>query len=326
MSNTKWKKGLLKTGLPLESVVTNELSKHGHMISGEYPYIRPNESNQLKEFSVDIKTFKSLDVEGLGHSNYLELLVECKYRQPGTSWVFSPYPSETIMIGLIHTTEDIQPYKSLGTHCFDYELDTGFCIKGVEISVNGEGYNDNVRHGVFQLRYAMPVLMNHAYEMVYDLTMGKGVFHLCPILVTTAVLRVFKPNLSMDDFQNAESIDEVTEIKKSIIINEDQGPQLKEFSEKIANKFIDERKDLEQLLSLIDNALTGDAWKNRHAPDLDTVKRSFNHATERVLIVNNEYLDEELERLETSLIKSIESTKIYGHLEYEVDKFTLTKK
>ncbi len=57
----KWKTGFLKTGLPLEYVTSNIFNKLGHEIFGEYPYIRPNESKELKEFSVDLRTYKCLD-------------------------------------------------------------------------------------------------------------------------------------------------------------------------------------------------------------------------------------------------------------------------
>ena len=60
-ANNKWKMGLLKTGLPLEYVTSNILNKIGHDIFGEYPYIRPDENKKLKEFSVDLRTYKCLD-------------------------------------------------------------------------------------------------------------------------------------------------------------------------------------------------------------------------------------------------------------------------
>ena len=62
-SSSKWKTGFLKIGLPLEYVTSNILNRIGHEIFGEYPYIRPNESRELKEFSVDLRTHKCLDDE-----------------------------------------------------------------------------------------------------------------------------------------------------------------------------------------------------------------------------------------------------------------------
>ena len=47
LSNIKWKTDFLKTGLPLEYVTANALSKMGHTIFGEYPYNRPNENEDL---------------------------------------------------------------------------------------------------------------------------------------------------------------------------------------------------------------------------------------------------------------------------------------
>ena len=97
--DSKWKTGLLKTGLPLEYVTARALSERGHGILGEYPYTHPDESGKLKEFSVDIRTHKTLKSDDC--LLVLSMLVECKYRQPGVSWVFAPLPGETYPIGVV---------------------------------------------------------------------------------------------------------------------------------------------------------------------------------------------------------------------------------
>lgn len=101
MPNKKWKTGFLKTGLPLEYVTSNILNAKGYSIFGEYPYVRPNENGDYREFSIDIRAHKCLNSDD--RLFVLDALVKCKFRQPGTTWIFSPFPSDSMPIGLVHT-------------------------------------------------------------------------------------------------------------------------------------------------------------------------------------------------------------------------------
>lgn len=311
-SNSKWKTGFLKTGLPLEYVTSNILDKLGHSIFGEYPYIRPNEKKELTEFSVDLRSYKCVDAED--KLIILSMLVECKYRQPGTSWIFSPYPNDIIPTGLLNSTEDLVPVRIGYTAVNKFEKDIGYCVSGIELSNDGTGNTNGAKHGVFQLRFAMPILLKNDLESSLERTFydGKNIDLSCSILVTTADIRVIKKNLQLNDFTNADNLDEVTEIKESIILNETPGPQLQEFADSIANDFLSKHPELEKRLSEIENVLDGEEWKDRFAPDIDTIQRSFGYSTERVLIVNHKYLEKTLLRLENAIKKDIEEEKVYG--------------
>jgi hypothetical protein len=166
-SSKHWKNGLLKTGLPLEYVVSNVLNRKGHEVFGTYPYIRPDESKVLKEFSVDLRTYKCLDSKD--RLIILSMLVECKYRQPDTSWIFSPFPSKTVPIGLIQSSEDLVPVRLNSDSIWKFEETTGYCISGVELNKNGDGKAEGMKHGIFQLRFAMPVLLKNTYESALKL-------------------------------------------------------------------------------------------------------------------------------------------------------------
>ena len=248
-SNSKWKTGLLKTGLPLEYVTSNILNRNGHKIFGEYPYIRPNESKELKEFSVDIRTHKCLA------SNeqliVLSMLVQCKYRQPVTCWIFSPFPSTTIAIGMVQSTEDLVPIRLQGDSMREFEVEVGYSISEIELDSNGNGNTGGSKHGVFQLRFAMPVLLKNPYEhtLKHKQSEGRYIDLLCSILVTTAEIRVIKPNLNLTDFTNAEAIDDVTEIREAVILNERPGPQLQDFADALADELIENHPELSEKLS-----------------------------------------------------------------------------
>lgn len=323
MSDTKWKTGFLKTGLPLEYVTSNILNEKDYSIFGEYPYLRPNENGDYKEFSIDIRAHKCID----NHDRLyvLDVLIECKFRQEGTVWVFSPFPSNTMAIGLVHSTENLVPVRLQGDALWNFEKNIGYCVSGVELMNNGGGNTDGARHGVFQLRYGMPVLLKNSYELALDHTWcaGRYIDFICPILVTTAELRVIKPNLQLEDFTNADELDDVSEIRAAVILNESAGPQLQGFADSLAEKLISSRPELSQRLIELSKVLRGDEWINRYAPDLNTIMRSFGHSAERVLIVNYKHLDSILSKLEEALLEDISTEKIYASIDESKDGFSL---
>jgi len=313
-SSNKWKNGFLKTGLPLEYVTSNILDDLGHFIFGEYPYIRPDERKELKEFSVDLRTYKTLDNSNDERLIVLSMLIECKYRQQGTSWIFSPFPSDMVPLGIMNSTENITATRIGNENVLKFEQNIGYCISGVELSADGSGNTNGVKHGVFQLRFAMPKFVKNSYASGLERTFYDGRFIelSCAILVTTADIRVIKSNITLEDFTSANELDDVFEIKEAIILNERPGPQLQEFADKLAEELIEEYPNLEKRLLDIDKVLIGKEWKNRYSPDLDTIKRSIVHSAERILIINHKYLDKVIKELEKALQEDIKMEKIYG--------------
>lgn len=325
--NTKWKTGLLKTGLPLEFVTTNILNKLDHKIFGEYPYIRPNESKELKEFSVDIRTYKTLDNYNDERLIILSMLVECKYRQPGTSWIFSPYPSDLIPLGILNSTEDIVPVRIENEAVLKFEQKIGYCISGVELSPDGTGNTNGAKHGLFQLKFAMPEFLKNDYANGLEHTYYEGRFIdlSCAVLVTTADIRLIKKDINLDDFKSAEDLDAVTELKEAIILNETPGPQLQEFADSIAEDLFKKHPELNKRLEDIDKVLVGKEWKNRCAPDLDTIKRSIGYSAERILIVNHKFLEKTIKNLEKAIQKDIRKEKVYGKVIENENGFDIIK-
>ena len=324
-SSSKWKTGFLKTGLPLEYVTSNILNRIGHEIFGEYPYIRPNESGELKEFSVDLRTHKCLDDED--KLIILSMLVECKYRQPGTYWVFSPYPSTTYPIGILNSTEDLVPVRIGYNSVWNFEQSIGYCISGVELTNDGNGNTNGAKHGIFQLRFAMPVFVQKKYENTVGHTHSDGRFInlSCGVLVTTADIRVIKPNLELKDFDLANDLDSVTELKEAVILNEKAGPQLQDFADSLADELIEKHPELEKRLMDIDKVLVGEEWKTRIAPDIDTIKRSLGHSAERILIVNEKFLEKTIKNLEKTIREDIKEEKVYGKVIEKKGGFEIIK-
>ena len=319
--NAKWKSGLLKTGLPLEYVTARILSEKGHSIFGEYPYIRPNESGELREFSVDLRTWKWFDSQS-DFTGGLSILVECKYRQPGTKWIFAPLPGEAYPIGLVNSTEDLVPVRLHNSEAiWNVEKNLGYCVGGIELSKDGSGVASRVRHGVFQLRYAMPPLLRHELENAYKYAWFKGhhIDLLFPMLVTTAELRLLKKGLELDDFKNANEISELTDVRDALVLNERPGPQLQEFADEHARDFIVAHPKLETRLDALSQVLVGPKYENRAAPNLESIERSFGFSTERILVVTYDALDRVLTRISDAIDENLKSATIYGSYQDDVD-------
>lgn len=254
--------------------------------------------------------------------------MECKYHQPGTTWIFSPYPTKDFVpIGLIHSTENLVPVRLHGNSLWKFEESLGYCVSGVELMNNSGGNTDGTRHGVFQLHYGMPVLLKNLYKgtINHSFSSGRYIDFICPILVTTADIRVIKPDLQLEIFLDASELDEVSELKEAVILNERAGPQLQSFADFLAEEFISNSPELKSRLAALDEVLVGREWEKRHAPDVDTIRRSFSQSTERVLIVNYKFFETILLKLEKALMEDIATEKVYAKIEDEKNEFSLIK-
>lgn len=197
---------LLSSSLPLEYSLAKELVRKRFSTSADYQCERDEDVDL--DWSVDLyaSTFPFQSTTSLNAE--LDLLVECKYRRPGTVWLFFPDPNRA----------DFSPFRFGGTlHCIDqfspYEVGVGdnledhypLCYKGVEIRPEGiepsgkRKVVDDVelKHGQLQLQWAIPKLIDeHVRSALHSLNFGNcddllGLFF-ASLLVTTADIRVAK--------------------------------------------------------------------------------------------------------------------------------------
>src|SRR5689334_17446118 len=95
MSNTgsdKWKGKLLSSSLPLEFEVARLMARRGFTVSSDFPYLR-DDAGVPKEFSVDLLSgWLAAKLPKGQPSCWLSLLLECKYRRHGITWLFLPNP------------------------------------------------------------------------------------------------------------------------------------------------------------------------------------------------------------------------------------------
>lgn len=216
MTDKQWKKSLLSSGLPLEHSVAGILKRLGLGVHVEYNYIRRNELGQDVKFSVDLCAIHRDERKGL----LLSLLLECKYCARGTLWVFVPDESEAPF-------NQVRPSYFTGTDLFAsnsvstlstmtlYEQEQAV-LRGIQIAEHGNVAPGAVAEAVAQLRYAS---LEQSLEWTgYHLNNAKlfgpkdpriPAASVC-IVVTTAELRVLKPHTTLEAFEQAQRLEDLT--------------------------------------------------------------------------------------------------------------------
>lgn len=228
----KWKNALLKTSLPLEYLVANILSEQGYFVWGEFSYSRSNEQGINTEFSVDLRANDLLEKRKDQPWADLTLLVECKYNYPGVRWVFAPLAKSSLIItGVVNVFEDLCTRRITDKDAiYSVDNDLPFCVKGIELH-SSDANPQSIEHGLHQLRWALPQLASEIFRTQAttnhdeDLHIG----FICPILVTTASLHVFREGLNLEAFQNASDLEEVAEQVDALVVYRERGPQLNKY-------------------------------------------------------------------------------------------------
>lgn len=219
MSDKKWKSSLVSSSLPLEHEVARILVAKGFSVEADYTYAR-DDAGRLKDFSVDINAtgyspFNDPNqVDGM-----LELLVECKQRVRGTKWLFLPDVNKPafskIYLGCaLQAFDDFSKFVVDKIPTYDFTKRTPCCYKGIEVQQAGGVYESEIRHGIEQLRFAMPRLMINAMmnNMMHHPEDNKP-FIVCPILLTNAELLIMNKGLTI---AKVEAADDLAELGKPV--------------------------------------------------------------------------------------------------------------
>ncbi|MBW3623805.1 MAG: hypothetical protein KY468_10410 [Armatimonadetes bacterium] len=299
-TQNKWKDFLLKSSLPLEMLVSDELLVQGYYTWGEYAYLRKNEDAREVEFSIDVFAGREFEENGL-HWGTLNILVECKYNHPSVRWVFNPLPyisSEKNYVSIIDdlSFEQIQRkpfFESLPS--FDY------CASGIELNSNGFDPN-TITRGLSQLRYCLPNLLSDEALKIARAYNDKDQYisFICPMLVTTAPLYLMKSGLTLEDFRNASSLTDVAEEKQVLLSYQKQSLQLDEYSEKAKEHLL---KRSPNLISRLRELFPLKYPYSPLPPEL-LFSYHFSSVTRKILIVNFNSLGDVLHKLKECVFES----------------------
>lgn len=238
MQNNKWKDYLLKSGLPLEFEVKKVLDKLGFCSKSEFAYLRENENNILTEFSYD------LDSEILIKEHCFELLIECKYRDESTNWLFLPedYNESTRGIGStdFRNTNDFFYPKDYNDKVFKY-LNlikiSPLCSKGIEICSTGPNPK-TIDQAISQISYAVVDKVILAMEKQLKGNQEElFIYHHVPVIVTTANLFRLNANVTIESIKGANNIQELSSKHDVLLIEPTISLDLKKYAYKKLSDF-----------------------------------------------------------------------------------------
>ena len=219
----------MSSSLPLEFEVAKALVAKDFSVTADFTYSR-DDLALVKDFSVDLRAtaFTRSAFRQKRPSCPVDLLVECKQRARST-WLFFPDPNKV----------DFQPYDSPFSALDQFSRwfflrhesvlagDSSSCYKGLEIDEsNGNVYDAEIRHGIFQLQYALPRLLA---ELIRDSATAQfdehAPFFIAPILVTNAPLVVARRNLTARQIQTATAVRQLGREVPHLVYHVDVGPE-----------------------------------------------------------------------------------------------------
>ncbi|MEM3566141.1 MAG: hypothetical protein QXK18_04635 [Candidatus Bathyarchaeia archaeon] len=241
MGYPRIKEELLKSGLPLESMVAKSID----VISSELPrklinhgeYFFERQSDAFPN-SVDFIVTYDLDVDGC---DFVQLVfaVECKYRTRGTGWYFAPNPVGDS--GMEFFVENFFSKGKCNWKTFPSTIpplnDTKIPIvgKGVEIYSNGQRNEKSINEGIHQLMFSTSSLLSRAFfseNLMLEVMLQKsGInlkgrsFHslLCPIIVTTADIHFLK-DLTIERIEQSEKLEDFSSSEKIVVYSTPNPP------------------------------------------------------------------------------------------------------
>jgi len=226
-----WKNKLISSSLPLEFEAARVLVSQNFSVTADYTYAR-DDSGIAKDFSVDLlaRAFTPFTNPNKITAS-LELLVECKQRNPNTKWLFLPDINRgdlsPITIGItLRAVDEFHKgfFPSSSTIAFD--RDGPFCYKGTEIDENTGRVDDSeLKHGISQLQYALPRLLTD--NILFQLRCHEDdnvPFLFCPILLTTSKLFILNRKVNINDIRTAKSLNDIAKCVPYLFLYSDCGP------------------------------------------------------------------------------------------------------
>jgi hypothetical protein len=198
--------------------------------------LRRDESEIVNEFSYDI------DASFIKGGHFFDLMIECKYRDQSTNWVFTPESyggiSEINSYSFINPNDHFTQKKKFFE--LDYEPLAPLCGKGIEI--NSEGQNPkSISQAMNQLSYAMAEKILDGMEHQIERLLGSSeiIFYHIPIIVTTANLFRLNENVTIEQIKQSNDLSDVSTEAECLILKSPIGKDLEKYNIEIFYRFID---------------------------------------------------------------------------------------
>lgn len=285
MSNQKWKDYFLKSGVPLEFEIKKILDKYECFTKYDESYLRENELNVETEFSYDINSVSIKD------QNFFELMIECKYRDKSTNWIFLPESTKSDKRSLannsvLHPNDYFTFENKFHFNPFQMPYLAESCNKGIEITTHGQNPK-SITQAISQLSYAMSE--NFLNTIIHHLESNDGcednIHYHIPIIVTTANLYLLNDNVTIKSIKDCDTLDEVATKQKHLIFNCNIGKDLEDYNKKVLSK----------ILKRFDKNFLNRRIGSEHFNNFDI----FVSIVSRVLCPSNIYIVQHTEKSET---------------------------
>ena len=331
MTNTpksgKWKDAFLKSSLPLEYLSADKLRAKGCGIMGEYSYMRENEHGLAVECSVDVWAMRHYYKHRKEHWGTLNYLVECKYCHPSVRWVFMQHGKDDTEYLM-----DISPVQVMDHLCTRMIWDKRpiwnlrdrfpMCPKGVEIHSN-DATSQNIDRGRSQLVYGLPRLISHLAEgeiMKWN-DVDLEIEMSCPMLVTTAGLFILKPGLSLESFLQAKDLADIAGQVPALILTTPYSHMFSDYADHVISDLHNKNPEIKKRLKELRD-VSGQTDDFPEVPSNYSFDFFIRECVYRLLVVNYDALEQVVEVVHKTILKSARSLQRVGTLEKDMSKRT----
>ncbi|MDD1965916.1 hypothetical protein NPS29_11340 [Pseudomonas putida] len=275
---------LLKSSLILEHEVAAIIAECGFHNQGEFSYSRANESGEDTDFSVDLLAIASAGTGAtLGELVSLGLLIECKYASPSVEWVFSKVARhEPEVLSTLSVFNWLGPYMATDLSSLNTLESRIYCNRGVSLS-STTADPQKIRHGLQQLRYALPHALHSHYSVFKGNDEGLPIPVLGSLLVTNAPIRVLNDDVSLSQAASCQSLDMLTTVHSHISVYQRASPELKLACQRIAKVISEtlERPAIRNIESSLTDTLI-DSIESVTVISLDALPAYLNKARDAV--------------------------------------------
>lgn len=253
-TNNKWKDRLLSSGIPLEYDVAKEFVSKGFAIDADYSYARSDQGFE-KDFSVDLLASAYPPVTNPNDIRAnLNILAECKFRSINKKWLFLPEVNTPDFINIdvvpIQVTDICSAYSMENSHIRKFADNIAFAYKGTEINMSdGQVHDADIKHGINQLRYAMPRLIKDSIFLnAFNHPEDSVPFITCSILVTTSELYIMNGNTTLKDMKKSKKLEDICSLVPYLVLHSDYGPDFETHCKKTCEELFNikehDRNDL----------------------------------------------------------------------------------
>lgn len=207
------------------------MARRGFTVAADFPYLR-DDGGILKEFSVDIVAgWLTSKLPKVNASCWLSLLVECKYRRRGISWLFLPDPERgpltfTSSGHALRVVDEFSPwFVHRSPDHFDLVMPRAY--KGTEIDAEDGAVDDSrIRHGLSQLQHALPAILTERIRGAASQHPDDNApFLYSGLLVTNAPLILAHRQLGVKQVERATTVSELGAVVPYLSVHVEAGPQ-----------------------------------------------------------------------------------------------------